>query len=218
MKRSERTYDQLFGLLRDTSPATSFTTEEIRSLIEKQTAEGGRSTRPYFSRRIAVGATLLAVTLATVGLFRMGGPEENRPTADRIAAISPKAATADAIPEPHERGATPAGAPQLHSAEKPLPAATPSHAGHGTAPELLPRSARSRDDGSKRERSAGHPLRDAGTQRDATHPQEQPPHDIVAPPDITATPMLELTPEELKPPACSSPTAGSRRSARSITA
>jgi hypothetical protein len=198
MKRSERTYDQLFGVLRDTPTAASLTTEEIRSLIEKET--GGivlPPTRGIMARRIARAAGLLAMVVIAVRVGWPAGDQAGRTRAAR--SMQPSTAPPSETMEqgPAKVWRTPAEEPvegieDTHrlaaaSATFSIPGGTSGESRHDRHGESSVAPSRA---------SSGTRATPASRSEESSDPTTSL-SPAQRPSDISTLPMLELSPEEL---------------------
>ncbi|MDB5035334.1 MAG: hypothetical protein JWQ98_2575 [Chlorobi bacterium] len=189
MNGSERTYSQLFELLRET-PAASFTTEEIQSLIERPPAEPASVPHGPASRRavrwIGVGGAAVAIALTGFWLLPVAGPDR---------AITPIASHGDATTAP---AASRAGIPQ--PATHPDMKASTRAIGITDGPEAGNVPARREEPIAMR--GSSNPIVHTRQPRPAGAMREKPDGMMdIAPrhPAISTLPMLELSNDELKP-------------------
>ncbi len=101
MNRSDRTYGQLFDLLRESTPAESLTPQEIQAIISEPLPDA-RTATAWTSRLGLAGGTIVVALIATWLLWPESRPTDgttaslrpsaNAPVASRPATTSPNAA------------------------------------------------------------------------------------------------------------------------------
>ncbi|MEP7219790.1 MAG: hypothetical protein ABI876_12790, partial [Bacteroidota bacterium] len=187
MNGSERTYSQLFELLRETPAAASFTEGEVQSLIERVLPEPLPVPRRFASARAArwIGGAV-AVALIGFWLLPVAGPERNiPPIASQERATTPSTTSSTGIPRP---AALPDGKISSREIGKTNAIVTE----HAPTPRREPIIARAGSNAAVHMRGP----------RTANAMREKP--DVmmdIAPrhPAISTLPMLELSNDELKP-------------------
>ncbi len=195
MSRSERTYHELFTLLRETPPTASLTPEEVQSLIEERSGKpaSGRSGLLPGGRMITGIAALLAVSLVGIWLLRSPAPApESAHTilpARQGTIMTPQKNIAPRQETRPEDIATTAAIPSVAGARE-------SDRLPGT-PRVIPATSRSRPATHRQSASPAAPtmhgnadaITIGASDPSSDHPAMQP--------EGTTFPMLELSAEEL---------------------
>lgn len=199
MNRSERTYNQLFGLLRDTHPANSLAPEEVQSLLEKP-LEPADDTRRFGAispaRRAGIVMGLLGASI--VGVWLALAPSSSP---DRVASSGPLLlATRSQQKQPAAQPESNAAAPSTTSAAGETKVTGNTIAAPGAQPRATtPRAARV-------SRTLSAPRVPAATAEETpTNDRSAQERTLAArkssssrPAETTAFPMLELSQDELK--------------------
>ncbi|MEO5929740.1 MAG: hypothetical protein ABIR47_07400 [Candidatus Kapaibacterium sp.] len=182
MNGSERTYSQLFELLRETPPAASFTEEEVQSLIERVLPEPAPVPHWFPSTRAAwwIGGAV-AIALTGFWLLPMAGPERN------ITSIAPHGDTTSSTDTPR-----PAALPDMKTSSREIGKTNAIVTEHAPTPRREPIIARAGLNAIVHTR--GPRMANAMREKPDGMMDITPPH-----PAISTLPMLELSNDELKP-------------------
>jgi len=190
MKESERTYDEMFALLRDTPPATSLTAQEIQSLLDDRSPlpapEAPRFAPAAVTRHVLVAAALAVIA---AGIWMLA--PDNDPVAENIpapATVSPGRAQAHpVIPAPQQ---TTRPVPEAIAAENRRAAGDGTGARQAvrTTSPIPSTDAAGGNEGTTHESLAIRDIAGKDSPLDAMKKQ----------PEIATVPMLELNPKELE--------------------